>query len=177
MTDHQNPVYEKNENKQVNISSSTLRYPTEKKMDSLDPRIISLMVTGLANKEISTKLKAPLSTTQRRTRKLIEQGIVTMRAEVDLAMMGYKKGLIHVYISNGNIEQIARRISTLDSIESVEIHIGNSDMIGNVIYSDNRQLLQTISDIKKIGGVDHIVWSEEVFNIRDYTNKFTDLLS
>lgn len=174
---HQEGIYEKNGNKQVNISSSTSRFPTENNIDSLDRKIMSSMVTGLAIKEISNKLKIPLSTVQRRSRRLIRRGIITMKAEVDLAMMGYKRGLIHVYIANGNIEQIARRISILDSIESVEVHIGNSDMLGNVIYNDSRQLLQTISDIKKIEGVNHIVWSEEVFKIKDDTNKLAHLLS
>jgi nitrate reductase NapAB chaperone NapD len=100
-----------------------------------------------------------------------------MKAELNLPMMGYKKGVIHVYIGNGDIEQIARRISTLDSVESVEIHIGNSDMISNIIYNDSKQLLQTISNIKKIEGVENIVWSEEVYNIRDSNSKLTRLLS
>jgi hypothetical protein len=103
--------------------------------------------------------------------------MMSMRAEVNLQMMGFKKGLIHVYISNGNIDQIARKISSLEPIESVEIHIGNSDMIGNVIYGDSRQLLQTISDIKKIEGVDKIVWSEEVFNIKNNENNMANLLN
>jgi hypothetical protein len=42
--------------------------------------------------------------------------------------MGFKKGLIHIYIKNGNIDQIARRICSLDSIESVRIRIGNDTM-------------------------------------------------
>lgn len=177
MIDHQEGIYEKNGNKQVNISSSTSRFPKENNIDSLDRKIMSLMISGLTNKEVSNKLKAPLSTVQRRSRRLIRRGILTMKTEVNLPMMGYKKGLIHVYITNGNIEQIAHRISISDSIESVEIHIGNSDMIGNVIYNDSMQLVQTISDIKKIEGVEHIVWSEEVYSIKDNTNKMARLLS
>jgi len=53
--------------------------------------------------------------------------------------MGFKQGLIHVHINSGNI----------DSIQS-EIRLGNSDMTGNAIYRDNMQLIQTISNIKKI---------------------------
>ena len=177
MVDRQESIYEKNSNTQVNISSSTSVFSAKKKTDSVDLKIMSLMVAGLTNKQISTELKIPLSTVQRRTRRLIRQGIVTTRTEVNLETIGFKKGLVHVYITNGNIDQIARRISALDSIESVEIHIGNSDMIGNIIYNDSRQLLQTISDIKRIEGVDHIVWSEEIFSIKDNTNKLSRLLS
>lgn len=100
-----------------------------------------------------------------------------MKAEVNLEMMGFKKGMIHVYLTNGNIDQIAHKISTLDPIESVEIHIGNSDLISNIIYNDSRQLLQTISDIKKIEGVDKIVWSEEIYDVKDNNNKWARMLS
>jgi DNA-binding Lrp family transcriptional regulator len=134
------------------------------------------MLSGLTNKQIAIKLKAPLSTIQRRTRKLIQKGMVTIKADVNLEMMGFKRGLIHVYISNGNVDQIARKISMLDPIESVEIHIGNSDMIGNVIYNESKQLLQTISDIKKVEGVVKIVWSEEVYNVKENNNKLVNLL-
>jgi DNA-binding Lrp family transcriptional regulator len=158
-------------------SSSAVGFTPSRKMDPLDIKIMSLMVSGLPNKQIASKLKVPLSTIQRRTRKLIEKGMISMRAEVNLQMMGFKKGLIHVYISNGNIDQIARKISLLDPIESVEIHIGNSDMIGNTIYNDSKQLLQTISDIKKIEGVEKIVWSEEVYNFTSNDNKMANLLS
>jgi DNA-binding Lrp family transcriptional regulator len=169
-----------NNNNRVNkslASSPVVEFSPTRKIDPLDVKIMSLMVSGLPNKQIAGKLKVPLSTIQRRTRKLIEKGMMSMRAEVNLQMMGFKKGLIHVYISNGNIDQIARKISSLEPIESVEIHIGNSDMIGNVIYGDSRQLLQTISDIKKIEGVDKIVWSEEVFNIKNNENNMANLLN
>jgi DNA-binding Lrp family transcriptional regulator len=158
-------------------SSSAVGSSTIKKMDPLDVKIMSLMVSNLPNKQIASKLKVPLSTIQRRTRKLIEKGMISMRAEVNLQMMGFKKGLIHVYISNGNIDQIARKICSLDPIESVEIHIGNSDMIGNAIYNDSKQLLQTISDIKKIDGVEKIMWSEEVYNFTSNDNKMANLLN
>lgn len=158
-------------------SSSAVEFTPTRKMDPLDIKIMSLMVSGLPNKLIASKLKVPLSTIQRRTRRLIEKGMISMRAKVNLQMMGFKKGLIHVYVSNGNIDQIAQKICLLDPIESVEIHIGNSDMIGNAIYNDSKQLLQTISDIKKIDGVEKIVWSEEVYNFTSNDNKMANLLN
>ncbi len=158
-------------------SSSSVEFSPTRKIDPLDVKIMSLMISGLANKQIAARLKVPLSTIQRRTRRLIEKGMISMKAEVNLAMMGFKRGVIHVYITNGNLDQIARKISLLERIESVEIHIGNSDMIGNVIYGDSRHLLQTISDIKKMEGVERIVWSEEIYNITNNDNKMANLLT
>jgi DNA-binding Lrp family transcriptional regulator len=124
------------------------------------------MILGLANKEIATRLKVPLSTIQRRTKKLMESGMISMRAEVNLERLGVKKGMIHVYLRDGNIDQITRKVCTINTIDSVEIHIGNSDLIANMLYKDNKQLLQIIADIKKIESVDRILWSEQVYNIK-----------
>lgn len=135
------------------------------------------MMQGLKNKAIATGLKAPLTTIQRRTKKLIENEIISMRAEVNLERMGVKKGNIHVYLLSGNIDQIAHKIATIHTVDSVEIHIGNSDLIANVLYTNSKQLLQTISDIKKIEGVDKIVWSEEVDKVKSNDNTIINLLS
>jgi hypothetical protein len=40
----------------------------------------------------------------------------------------------------------------LEPAESVEIHIGNSVKIRNVIYKDSRHLLQTLSEINRLEG-------------------------
>ncbi|HZD36469.1 MAG TPA: Lrp/AsnC family transcriptional regulator [Nitrososphaeraceae archaeon] len=166
VTSHDNAL-KRDENYYTNNNSSASSYTLIPRVDTLDRKIISLMISGLSNKQISTELKVPLSTIQRRSRRLVQKEIITIRPEINLERMGFKKGLIHVYISNGNTDQIARRISTLGPVESVEIHIGNSDMIGNVIYRDSKELLQTISDIKRLDGIDKIVWSEEVYDIRN----------
>jgi Lrp/AsnC family transcriptional regulator, regulator for asnA, asnC and gidA len=134
------------------------------------------MTIGLANKEIAKRLKIPLSTIQRRTRHLVENGTVSLKAEINLKKMGIKKGMIHVYLSDGNVDQIARKIGTIQAIDSVEVHIGNSDLIGNVLYRDNRQLLQTISDIKRIESVERVVWSEQIYDIKTNNNVMTSLL-
>ncbi|MDQ3838981.1 MAG: hypothetical protein M3297_06905 [Thermoproteota archaeon] len=42
----------------------------------------------------------------------------------------------------------------LNGITSVEIHIGISDIIADFIYKDFDQILDTISDIKKIQGME-----------------------
>ena len=83
--------------------------------------------------------------------------------EVNYQMFGFKTGLVHVYLRNGNIEQTARKIQNLNQITYVEIHIGNSDILGNVIYKKGKELLNLIATIKKMEGVDTIVWSERVY--------------
>lgn len=85
--------------------------------------------------------------------------------------------LAHVYLVDGNIDQVVRKISTFDAVTSVGIHIGNSDLIANTVYKDSRQLLQTISNIKEIEGVDRILWSEEVYDLKNENNVIANMLS
>jgi DNA-binding NarL/FixJ family response regulator len=46
------------------------------KIDKLDGEIIQQLINGKSNKFIAHKLKAPLSTVQRRTRKLFENELI-----------------------------------------------------------------------------------------------------
>jgi hypothetical protein len=62
-------------------------------------------------------------------------------------------------------------------MESVEIHMGNSNMIGKIICKDSKYLLRTLSDIKKLDGVEEIVWSEEVYTLQTGNNKISKLMN
>ena len=130
------------------------------------------MMDNLDNKQISNELKITLSTIQRRSRRLIQKGIITIKAE----LMGFKRGVVHVNIRNSNMDKIANKISNLDLVESVEICLGNSDMTGNIIYKDNIQVIDAISNIKKIAGVEKVSWVEKVCTIKNSDNKIFILL-
>ena len=134
-----------------------------KRLDQTDIEIMDLMILGKNNKEISLTLKIPLSTAQRRVRNLISTGYITSDIQINYQKFGFKTGLLLVYLRNGNIEETAKKIHNLDQIISVEIHIGNSDILGNVIYKEGKQLLNLISAIRKMEGVERIVWSERIY--------------
>jgi Lrp/AsnC family transcriptional regulator, regulator for asnA, asnC and gidA len=134
-----------------------------KKNDSIDIKIIELMVSGRNNKQISSQLSMPLSTIQRRVRALLVSGIITPRVQLNYEKLGFKTGLLHIYLQNGNIDQIAEKVYEIDRITSFEIHIGNSDILANVAYKVGKELLNIIAAIKKLEGVERIVWSERIY--------------
>lgn len=53
----------------------------------------------------------------------------------------------------------------MDGILSVSIHVGNSDLVGDFIYQDSEQLVDTISNLKHMDVVDRVLWSEEVYTV------------
>jgi len=66
---------------------------------------------------------------------------------------------------------MAKTIYERDGITSVENHIGNSDILGNVIYKDSNDLLNLIATIKNMNGVERIVWSERVYQSPSKVNE------
>jgi DNA-binding Lrp family transcriptional regulator len=62
--------------------------------DAIDNRIIELLFDGKNNKDISKKIGVPLSTIQRRVRKLQFNGIITNQIQLDYRLLGFRTGLI-----------------------------------------------------------------------------------
>jgi Lrp/AsnC family transcriptional regulator, regulator for asnA, asnC and gidA len=121
------------------------------------------MVNGRNNKQISSQLSIPLSTIQRRVRTLLTKEIITPRVQLNYEKLGLKTGLLHIYLKSGDIDQISKKVYEIDGITSFEIHIGNSDILANVVYKEGKELLNIITTIKKIEGVERIVWSERIY--------------
>ncbi len=135
-------------------------------VDDLDNQIIDLLAADNDNKQISALVKVPLSTIQRRTRKLFEKGLVHSRIELNYNKMGFRKGFIEICLSNGCIDKIGQQILYKQGITDVTVHIGNSDLICTCIYRSNDHLLRILADIRSIQGVDKVAWSEEVYSIK-----------
>ncbi len=134
-------------------------------LDKIDYKIISLLIPGFENKEISRELGIPLSTVQRRTRNIIRNGLVEVRVQPNFRKIGVKKGLLHVYIKSGEIKESAEQISKLDGVLNSSVHVGNSDVVAEFVYEDSEQLIDTIIKIKRLENVERVLWSEEVFTI------------
>ena len=135
------------------------------RLDKLDFKIVSLLISGQDNKQISKALNTPLSTVQRRTRRIFENGIVRNRVEPNYQQLGLSKGLLHVYVNGVDAMKVAGDFGKIDGVLAVSLHIGNSDVVGEIIYKNSVDILRAISDTKKIEGVERVVWSEEVYNV------------
>ena len=141
-------------------------HPITNRVDKLDAEIIQLLLKGKNSKYIANKVKSPLSTVQRRTRKLFEDDLIVNTVELNYEKLGYKRGLLHLYVSHGLVDEIGQNLADRPGILSVAVHIGNSDLVALFIYKDSKQLLEIISESKKIKGVERVLWSEEVYFIK-----------
>lgn len=132
-------------------------------IDGIDLRLLDLLIKNLTNKQMSSTLEIPLSTVQRRVRNLTEKGIIVTKNYIEFKRFGFKSGSIHIYLSDGNMDSILDKLSKLKGVTSLEVHIGNSDIIAGVVYKEGKELLNIIAAIKGMVGVDKIVWSERIF--------------
>jgi len=132
-------------------------------VDEIDVKILDLFTQNQNNKQIASTLKIPLSTIQRRVRKLVEKGFVVSKNYIDFKRFGFKSGTIHIYLNDGNVDSILENVSKLKGVTLLEVHIGNSDIIAGVVYKEGRELHKIITTIKKMEGVERIVWSELIF--------------
>ena len=152
------------ENEEINNNYEVFTH-----LDKTDFRIVSLLVLGYDNKKISSTLKIPLSTIQRRTRRILQSGMVTLEYQPNFKLLGLKKGLLHTYLRDGQLKKTGEKISKMDGILSVTIHVGNSDVVSEFVYDNSEELVDIVAAIKQIEGVEQVVWSEEVFKL--LTNK------
>ena len=96
---------------------------------------------------------------------MLKSDTVRIRYELNYDKLGFRKGLLHVYLKNGNIQGIADQIAKIGGMQSTSVHIGNSDIVGLFVFEETQHLLDILSNCKKIEGVDRVVWSEEVMKV------------
>jgi DNA-binding Lrp family transcriptional regulator len=137
--------------------------PQDISLDNTDYRIIALLCSGRDNRQISTQLKIPLSTIQRRTRRIISSGIVNVGVQPNFKRLGLKRGALHICLYDGDIRKRVTQLSKMDGMISSSVQIGNSDVVSDYAYENTDQLMNTISSIKHMEGVDRVMWSEEVY--------------
>jgi DNA-binding Lrp family transcriptional regulator len=131
-------------------------------IDVIDKKIIELLIANHDNSSISQKLDIPFSTIGRRTRRILQSGIITQEYQLNFNLLGMRKGLLHIYLRDGQIQKTAEMISEMEGILSVTIHAGNSDIVSEIVYYNSKESVKIIAAIKQIEGVEKVIWSEEV---------------
>ena len=131
-------------------------------LDKLDYKLLELLAAGRSNSQIAKDTGKPLSTIQRRTRLLETREIIKTKNEINWQMLGYKTGLLHVYVNGINSMETANVLAKIPGITYASLHIGNSDIVLGYVVRDTVDLLNLISKVKAVKGLTKIVWSEQV---------------
>lgn len=135
-------------------------------IDKLDMQIISSMVeSGANNTSIAKSVNRPLSTVQRRTRKLIASGFMTEKVEPNINAFGLRRALIVISLDGTKPEDVCNKLLEIDGIIQANAYVGSLDVLATAIFEDNRKVLEFISHAKRIDGVRSVTWSEEVYSV------------
>jgi DNA-binding Lrp family transcriptional regulator len=131
-------------------------------LDMTDFQIMGMLVSSADNRQISEELDMPLSTVQRRVRHILETECLIFNKTLNYRKLGLHKGLVHVYVKGGDMDAVATQLVDMEGILNASRHVGNSDVVGEFVYREDKELADLLSKIRDIECVDHAVWSSEV---------------
>src|SRR5581483_144375 len=107
----------------------------------------------------------PLSTIQRRIRRIFENEYVIKRNEMNHRKLGLRKVYLMITLKSDFSGPIAQRISKIRGMTFVSLVTGGIDIFCICIVKDTNNLFKIIENIRTIERVDKVTWSEEVSTI------------
>ena len=116
--------------------------------------------------EISQQLNIPLSTVQRRRKKL-EQEYLIKHYSLDPMKFGYRRIDLLIYTEGGETMSIGKQLLEREEVTYAARTIGEHtiDLRAEVFVKDNGVLLNLLEDVKAMKGVRDVVWTEVIETI------------
>jgi DNA-binding Lrp family transcriptional regulator len=112
---------------------------------------------------LSRKLEIPLTTVQRR-RKRLESEFLEVSYSLRLDKLGWRKAQLLVSTEKGRTSSVGKELLNHDSITRVSKSIGEHtiDLHAESVFKNNKELLDVIEWVKSLEGVRDVVWTEPV---------------
>jgi len=166
-----NKVYDSSNNNNENIDVASHSDSTTLAFDNLDQRLLEFLLKGYEHKKIATEVKTPLSTIQRRIRKIFEKQYINRKNELNYNKLGFRKGFLQISLKGDDSYTVAQKIVGLKGIISVSQVTGSFDIMCVCIFKDSDDLFNLLENIKTIGRVDKVTSAEEVrsFQLEEIT--------
>jgi DNA-binding Lrp family transcriptional regulator len=139
-------------------------------LSPVDKKILKTLLSStgeISSLMLSRELDIPLSTVQRR-RKRLEAEFLEASYSPKLEKLGWRVAMLFVHTEKGNTLSVGKEIlSWKDSTVRVWRGIGaeTTDIITEVIFKENRELLAIIERVKGLKGVTNLSWIELVATI------------
>jgi DNA-binding Lrp family transcriptional regulator len=135
-------------------------------IDNLDQKLLGLLVMGYENKQVATQVKTPLSTIQRRIRRIYENQYVSRKNELNYRKLGFRKGYLQISLRGDRSFEVAQKLAATNGIIAISEVMGNDfDILCTCIFKNTDELFNLIENIKTIERVDKVAWSEEVHSV------------
>src|SRR5215469_4257311 len=136
-----------------------------KLIDEIDQKLIELLLKGYANKRIALEAKSPLSTIQRRIRRIFEDQYLHKKNELNYKKLGLRKGYLLISLKGDDSKLVAQKVSKIKGITYVSLVTGNIDIMSTCLFRETSDLFNIIESIKTLERIDTVSWAEEVHSI------------
>ncbi len=116
--------------------------------------------------ELAEQLGIPLSTVQRR-RKRLEETYLIKHYSIDPMKFGYRRIDLLIYTTGGETMGIGKELLKREEVTFAARTIGEHtiDLRVEVFVKDNGVLLNLLEDVKAMKGVRDVIWTEVVETI------------
>jgi len=141
-------------------------------LDKIDIRIMDLMLKEKTNKAIAEETKIPLSTIQRRANRIVKDGLVNQKAELNYERINITKAYLFIEIVGRNHHSVAKELMNIKQIAEISITLFNFDLVCTVLFKNAKELLGIIASTKSIEGIEKVLIAQEVNRLTKETNTF-----
>jgi len=138
-------------------------------LSDMDRKMLRFLLDSegtMSTQEISVQLGIPVSTVQRR-RKRLESDYIIKHYSLDPMKFGYRKIDLLIYTQGGETTEIGRELLKREEVTYAARTIGEHtiDLRIEVFVKDNGVLLDLLETVKAMKGVRDVVWTEVVETI------------
>ena len=161
-----NGVYDNSNNINKNFDVSSQVDLDTYIIDNLDQKLLELVLKGYQNKKIAIEVKIPLSTIQRRIRKIFENQYVIRKNELNYNKLGLRKGYLQISLKGGKSYEVVQKLAGIGGITSIaEVRGNDFDILCTCIFKNTDELFSLIENIKTIERINKVASVEEVRSI------------
>jgi len=138
-------------------------------LSEIDTKMLRLLLESeghIPTHELSQQLEIPLSTVQRR-RKRVEETYLIKTYSLDPMKFGYRRIDLLIYTEGGETMNIGKELLKREEVTSAFRTIGEHtiDLRVEVFVKDNGILLDLMEEVKAMKGVRDVIWTEVVATI------------
>ena len=138
-------------------------------LSDIDRQILRLLVESegrIPTHEISQQLSVPLSTVQRR-RKRLEENYLIRYFSLNLEMFGWRRIDLLIATEGGATINVGKELLKRNEVIFAARTIGEHtiDLRVETLVKDNGELLDLLEEVKAMDGVKDVVWTEIVETI------------
>ena len=129
---------------------------SKEKLDTIDIEIIRLLQADgrRSYADIAASLNLSPSSIQQRAQRLIQSGLIKIRAVVDPQLMGFLvSATVALEVDGAILREVAAELATIEEVSYVVLCAGSYDIQIEVVCRNNTHLVDLIADISKINGV------------------------